>query len=425
VSFLASIFVPLPKRFVVVPIDDKKADSNHDLTTKLASLVARSREALASIHERHQKSPSGPYRVWAKLIGQDIVEATLEIPRRVELLQQWGITAAEQEHLQLAEKDTVTVHVAFPVSLLPNDVAAPKTVLDSGALELDSDVGLDCVSRILATKSVSPAVILYAHGGGFTVGTPRASELLDYLLEHHETSKEVPKPFVYATIKYGIAPELPFPNAPLEATSVVAWFLGRSSPKHVHLVGVSAGGGLMLSAYAGILKSSLIERPASVIALCPMLNPSCDTISFVENETSSLVAPAPWLRWSFRCYLQMPMRVEGDGESSQLLNNHAAWQQSVWYRSPLRHLIEPEDLLKRKHCSDNVKIVITTNSADPLRDCGMAFAAAVKGVTHLQHKGSHYLGSILDRKSRDELCHTLRATIFKGTWEQCVYGNNL
>jgi acetyl esterase/lipase len=438
-SFLFTFVLALPKRFVIPPAvvgnnqqSDQHSSSlqlpNSSATNELPSShdVVLCRKALARIHEQEQNSPSSSYRTWAKLTGQDIVEATLEIPRRDILLEQWGITADEQRHLRLAEKETVTVHVAFPICLLPADVAAPKTVLDSGALELldgeGAGGGLECLlSRILATHAASP-VILYAHGGGYTVGTPQASELLSEMLLHHASTKVVPKPFVYASIKYRIAPEHPFPNAPLDATSVVAWFLERSNPKSVRLVGVSAGGGLMLSAYAGLLKSSLPHRPASVIAVCPMLDPSCDTTSFSENETSSLVAPAPWLRWSFRSYLQMPLRVAGeleeeDGESSSslLLNHRAAWQESVWYRSSLRQLIEPEDLLNRLHCSDSVQIVITTNSADPLRDGGVAFAAATRGVTHLRHKGSHYLGSILDKKSRDELREALCATMINST----------
>jgi acetyl esterase/lipase len=435
VSFLLTFVLPLPKKFVIPPPvldNNQQSEDQHssiqqlpDPTNELPSShdVVLCRTALARIHEQEQKSPSSSYRTWAKLTGQDIVEVTLEIPRRDILLAQWGITPEEQRHLILAEKETVTVHVAFPICLLPADVAAPKTVLDSGALQLDGEGvdGLECVSRILATYAALP-VILYAHGGGYTVGTPQASELLSEMLLHHASTKVIPKPFVYASIKYRIAPEHPFPNAPLDATSVVAWFLERSHPKSVRLVGVSAGGGLMLSAYAGLLKSSLPHRPASVIAVCPMLDPSCDTTSFSENETSSLVAPAPWLRWSFRSYLQMPLRVageqeeEGDESSSSLLLNHrAAWQESVWYRSSLRQLIEPEDLLNRLHCSDSVRIVITTNSADPLRDGGMAFAAATRGVTHLRHKGSHYLGSILDKKSRDELREALCATMFHNT----------
>jgi acetyl esterase/lipase len=435
VSFLLTFVLPLPKKFVIPPpvLDNNQQSEDHasiqqltDPTNELPSShdVVLCRTALARIHAQEQKSPTSSYRIWAKLTGQDIVEVTLEIPRRDILLAQWGITPEEQRHMRLAEKETVTVHVAFPICLLPADVAAPKTVLDSGALELDGGEGgggLECLSRILATHAASP-VILYAHGGGYTVGTPQASELLSEMLLHHASTKVIPKPFVYASIKYRIAPEHPFPNAPLDATSVVAWFLERSNPKSVRLVGVSAGGGLMLSAYAGILKSSLPHRPASVIAVCPMLDPSCDTTSFSENETSSLVAPAPWLRWSFRSYLQMPLRVAGEQEeeddessSSLLLNHRAAWQESVWYRSSLRQLIEPEDLLNRLHCSDSVRIVITTNSADPLRDGGAAFAAATRGVTHLRHKGSHYLGSILDKKSRDELREELCATMFHST----------
>lgn len=378
----------------------------------LVSHISPSRTSLSYLLEMQlNKSGEGLYRIWSRLVDQPIVEVRLEIRRRDELLEQWGITAEERQYMKFPANDTVLVHVAFPISLLPDTVKVPTTALASGALDLDQSIGEDCISKILATATDAIPVFLHCHGGGYTMGTPRASEAVTELLKHHATIGEKPKPFIYAAIKYSLAPEYPFPMAPLEATSVAAWFLERAKPKSVHLVGVSAGAGLMLSAYVGILKSTAQQQPASVVAICPMLNPACDTVSFFANETSSLVAPAPWLRWSFRCNLQMPMESHTD-MGSIMVDNRNAWERSIWYSSALRDLVEPGDYIRKTRKPGVVRIVITTNSADPLHDGGVSFAETVGDVVHLRHKGSHFIGTMVDQKSLSEFRETLYTTVF-------------
>lgn len=113
------------------------------------------------------------------------------------------------------------------------------------------------------------AGLLWLHGGGFMVGTPR-----------HENRwcinmvRELP---VFVVVPhYRLAPEHPFPEALDDCIDTWKWTADRAkslgiNPGAVGIGGRSAGGGLA-ACLAQVLRETAVEQPASQLLIYPMLD---------------------------------------------------------------------------------------------------------------------------------------------------------
>ena len=102
-------------------------------------------------------------------------------------------------------------------------------------------------------------VVLYLHGGGFTMGSINASR--------HGLGKYVTASGLTGlNIDYRLAPEDPFPAAVDDALLAYRWLLEQFAPEHIVVLGESAGGGLAFSLLLAAREQGL-ALPAGVATI--------------------------------------------------------------------------------------------------------------------------------------------------------------
>ncbi len=141
------------------------------------------------------------------------------------------------------------------------------------------------------------AAMLYLHGGGYVMGSPRshrhlvadlaaAMRLTGYLLD------------------YRLAPEHPYPAARDDAVAAVRWLFdsGRASPDRLVLAGDSAGGGLVVGTLVA-LRDAGLPMPAAAVCLSPWVDLSCSLPSSALSRPPDPVIDGEVLRAMARAYL--------------------------------------------------------------------------------------------------------------------------
>ncbi|MEV4253187.1 alpha/beta hydrolase [Spirillospora sp. NPDC049652] len=123
-----------------------------------------------------------------------------------------------------------------------------------------------------------PGAILYLHGGGYVVCSPRTHRPITSRLAV-ETGLPVLAPH------YRMAPEHPFP-APLEdAVAAYRWLLDRGVPASgIVLAGDSAGGHLAASLTGEIMRTGL-PLPAGTVLFSPWVDLTCELS--IEEQLSA------------------------------------------------------------------------------------------------------------------------------------------
>ncbi|WP_425100305.1 alpha/beta hydrolase [Tropicibacter sp. S64] len=127
-------------------------------------------------------------------------------------------------------------------------------------------------------------VILYFHGGGYIVGSPRTHEAMLARMARL-SGVEVCAPI------YRLAPETPFPGAFEDAQA--AWSRLRTlgyEPEDIVLAGDSAGGGLALALLADRCQAG--EPPAAAFAFSPWTDLALTGRSLSENREADPLLPA-------------------------------------------------------------------------------------------------------------------------------------
>ena len=121
-------------------------------------------------------------------------------------------------------------------------------------------------------------VILFFHGGGFTIGSTHSHR--DFL---GRLSRACNSPIL--GIDYRLAPEHPFPAALDDALAAYQWLLLHHPvpPSRLVLAGISAGAGLILSLCLH-LQMKNIPLPAACLSLCPWVDLAMTSPSIQTNE---------------------------------------------------------------------------------------------------------------------------------------------
>jgi epsilon-lactone hydrolase len=121
------------------------------------------------------------------------------------------------------------------------------------------------------------AAILYLHGSGFVVCSPRTHRGLVA-----ELSRRTGLP-VYS-VDYRLAPEHPFPAAVDDTLDAFKYLLDEGyAADRIVVAGDSAGGHLALGLVAELTKNELPE-PAGLVLFSPLVDPSFDTAAPLERE---------------------------------------------------------------------------------------------------------------------------------------------
>lgn len=115
--------------------------------------------------------------------------------------------------------------------VLGTDSASPGEMIDAGG----------CAAEwVLAQRDSAQPVVVYLHGGGYSLGSPRSHR-------HLATAIGRAADAAVLSVDYRRAPEFAFPAAVDDAVAATRWLLGRSDAPVV-LAGDSAGGGLVVAA---------------------------------------------------------------------------------------------------------------------------------------------------------------------------------
>ena len=141
---------------------------------------------------------------------------------------------------------------------------------------------------ISAVAVPDPRRVLYLHGGGYQVSSPRAYRgLLAYL------SRAVEAPVLAPD--YRLAPEHPYPAGIEDCLTVYrALRTAGHEAQHIAVVGDSAGGGLTMSLLLR-LRAAGEALPGSVGLISPWLDLSCSAPAITANAATDVMLDPAWL----------------------------------------------------------------------------------------------------------------------------------
>ncbi|WP_439815458.1 alpha/beta hydrolase [Zavarzinia sp. CC-PAN008] len=138
-------------------------------------------------------------------------------------------------------------------------------------------------------------VVLYFHGGGYLIGSPRSHRHMTALLAQ-EIGGTV------FSLDYRMAPEAPFPAAVEDAVKAWTDLAAREGAARVAFAGDSAGGGLTFAALVSARDKGL-PLPACAIGISPWVNLGTENASY-----TALAAHDPMLSGTVADYFSVPYR---------------------------------------------------------------------------------------------------------------------
>jgi phosphinothricin tripeptide acetyl hydrolase len=129
----------------------------------------------------------------------------------------------------------------------------------------------------LRPPSASPGrVVLYLHGGGYVIGSPRSHRHLAAAIAAAAGASAL-------LLDYRLAPEHPYPAAVEDATAAYRWLLGQGiAPERVVIAGDSAGGGLTVAALLA-LREGRVPLPAGGVCISPWVDLTCGADSYASK----------------------------------------------------------------------------------------------------------------------------------------------
>lgn len=151
-------------------------------------------------------------------------------------------------------------------------------------------------SMVKPRDEVSPGVILYLHGGGYTCGDLDYAKGFASILAARCGVRVL-------CVAYRLAPEHPFPAAIDDAEDAYGYLLSAGfAPNQIMLCGESAGGGLCY-ALCQKLKAKGRTIPAGIIAISPWTDLTGRAESYKTNEKIDPTLTAERLKFYADCYM--------------------------------------------------------------------------------------------------------------------------
>lgn len=118
---------------------------------------------------------------------------------------------------------------------------------------------------------VDGRTILYLHGGGYVIGSPRSHRHLAAAIAIAASANVL-------LLDYRLAPEHPFPAAVDDAVAAYRLLLQDIGSQRLAVVGDSAGGGLTVATLVAALSAG-DAMPAAAVCLSPWVDLTCNTIA--------------------------------------------------------------------------------------------------------------------------------------------------
>ncbi len=145
-------------------------------------------------------------------------------------------------------------------------------------------------------SAVAGRVVLYLHGGGYVIGSPRSHR-------HLAAAIAVSTGASALLLDYRLAPEHPYPAAVDDATAAYRWLLDQGiAPGHVLIAGDSAGGGLTVATLLA-LKEAGTPLPAGGVCISPWVDLTCSGESYKTRAEADPIVRRAGVEEMARAYL--------------------------------------------------------------------------------------------------------------------------
>ncbi|HEX3175437.1 MAG TPA: alpha/beta hydrolase [Methylomirabilota bacterium] len=144
------------------------------------------------------------------------------------------------------------------------------------------------------------AVVLYLHGGGYVIGSPRSHRHLAAAIARAAGTRSL-------LLDYRLAPEHPFPAALEDAVAAYQWVLRQGiAPARVVVAGDSAGGGLTMATLLALRERGL-PRPAGGVCISPWVDLTNSAASYRTKASVDPIVTQEGIGLMTRAYV-------GDGD---------------------------------------------------------------------------------------------------------------
>jgi len=121
------------------------------------------------------------------------------------------------------------------------------------------------------------AAVLYLHGGGYVIGSPRSHRHLAAAIARAAGTAAL-------LVDYRLAPEHAFPAALEDAVAAYQWLLARGlAPERVVVAGDSAGGGLTVATLL-VLRDRALPRPGAGVCISPWVDLTCSGATYATRR---------------------------------------------------------------------------------------------------------------------------------------------
>jgi len=188
---------------------------------------------------------------------------------------------------------------ARPLSWLRVQVdngSAPHPVLFKASINQREVAGVNCTLVAPKNNALANTVIVYFHGGGYVVGSPKAyKSSLAQLAVRSNCMVVAPK--------YRLAPEHPF-AAPQDDCLAVAAATIRAYPEHkIVLSGDSAGGALAVATARELAQHKELNQVDALVLISPWVEPTAVGGSAKSNQGNDFLSTS-FLGSSFAALMQ-------------------------------------------------------------------------------------------------------------------------
>jgi phosphinothricin tripeptide acetyl hydrolase len=149
----------------------------------------------------------------------------------------------------------------------------------------------------LRPPSAAPGrVVLYLHGGGYVIGSPRSHRHLAAAIAATGGASAL-------LLDYRLAPEHPYPAAVEDATAAYRWLLDQAvAPEHIVIAGDSAGGGLTVATLLA-LREARVPLPAGGVCISPWVDLTCGGASYATKAAADPIVRRAGVEEMARAYL--------------------------------------------------------------------------------------------------------------------------
>ena len=145
-------------------------------------------------------------------------------------------------------------------------------------------------------SAVPGRVVLYLHGGGYVIGSPRSHRHLAAAVAGAAGASAL-------LLDYRLAPEHPFPAAVEDATAAYRWLLDQAiAPERIVIAGDSAGGGLTVATLLA-LREARVPLPAGGVCISPWVDLTCSGASYATKAAADPIVRRAGVEEMARAYL--------------------------------------------------------------------------------------------------------------------------